>query len=209
MFKFNKSTGQASKLLLVLAVVVFVAVIIVYLVMKMAEKPIAPEPTPETTVELPVYEKTLGNIRFVFLSSIDRGDALLTSNIVNNQYSFTQKDLKISNTGAKFIEVVVGAQNRGTLDVERNAWGLGNIIDSEGRNFVPMENSNVMPWLPNPNLCGDILRPAFDPTPCKKIYEVSKESTGLKIEVQTGKNNTANNFSSKKLDTFLLDLIIK
>ena len=66
-----------------------------------------------------------------------------------------------------------------------------------------------MPWLPNPNPCGERLQPAFDPTPCKKIYEVSKESTGLKVEVKTGKNNTATNLSSKKIDSFLIDLIVR
>ncbi|MEI7424630.1 MAG: hypothetical protein WCK10_00725 [Candidatus Staskawiczbacteria bacterium] len=208
MFKFNKSSGQASKLLLVLAVVVFVAVIIVFLVMKMAEKPKQPPIIEQPEIIQPVYETTLGNIRFVFQSALDKGSALLASEVVNKQYAFSQKNLDISNPGAKFIQVIIGAQNKGTLDTERGAWDIGNIIDSAGRNFIPLENSAIMPWLPNPNPCGERLQPAFDPTPCKKIYEVSKESTGLKVEVKTGKNNTATNLSSKKIDSFLIDLIV-
>ena len=68
--------GQASKLLLVLAVVVLVAVLITFLVMKTATKPPAPPPTPVVTVPVPVYEKTLDNIRFVFISALDKGTIL-------------------------------------------------------------------------------------------------------------------------------------
>jgi hypothetical protein len=208
--EFNKSSGQASRLLLVLAVIVLVAVIIVYLVMKMAEKP--PEPTVPTTptIPLPVYEQTLGNIRFVFESAIDKGSVLKASDIKNSQYNSSyQKDLSVSNTGAKFIQVTIGAQNKGTENTEQNAWDIENIVDSQGRNFVPLEGYTVSPWLPNPDLCGTLLKPAFDPTPCVKIYEVSKESTGLKIRVETGKDNSANNLSSGKIDSFLIDLIVK
>jgi hypothetical protein len=63
------------------------------------------------------------------------------------------------------------------------------------------------PWLPKPNLCGELLKPAFDPTPCTKIYEVSKESTGFKIRIEAGKNNKP--ISSGSNNSFLLDLIVK
>jgi len=202
--KFNKQSGQASRLLLVLAIVVLVAVIIVYLVMRMAQKP--PEPTVPVTpnIPLPVYEQTLGNIRFVFESAIDRGNILRASAITNPHSS--QKDLPIENTGAKFIQVIIGAQNIGKENTVENAWTIENIVDSKGREYIP-EGSHVNPWLPSPNLCGDLLKPAFDPTPCTKIYEVSKESTGLKIRVETGKNNKSVSSSSK--ESFLLDLIVK
>jgi len=209
MFKFNKSSGQVSKLLLVLAVVVLVAVVITFLIMKMAEKPPAPAPTPVTTVQLPVYEQTLGKIKFVYLSALDRGNTLTVSEITNSQYlSSSQKNLVIDNPGAKFIEVTIGAQNTGTVNTEENSWNIENVVDSQGRNFVPLEGYTVSPWLPSPDLCGALLKPAFDPTPCTKIYEVSKESTGLKIRVETGKDNTVNNFTSGKIDSFLLDLIV-
>jgi len=206
--KINNSSGQASKLLLVLAVVVLVAVIITFLVMKMAEKPPKPE-VPETTVPVPVYEQTLGNIRFAYISALDRGGVLRASEITNSQYNYSgQKDLLVT-SGGKFIQVTVGAQNKGTENIEQHAWGIENIVDSEGRNFVPLEGYIITPWLSSPDLCGALLKPAFALTPCTKIYEVSKESTGLKIRIETGKDNTANNFSAGKVDLFLLDLIVK
>ena len=217
MFKFNKSSGsprseagQISRLLLVLAVVVLVAVVITFLVMKMAAKPAAPPVQSGTAPVLPIYEKQLGNIDFVFESAIDKGDTLSASSATNTQYSsYSLQDLTVSNPGAKFIEVVVGAQNKGALNTEANAWDIENIVDSQNREFIPMDGYTIDPWLPNPNLCGTLLKPAFDPTPCMKIYEVSKESTGLKIRVRTGQNNSADNLSSGKIDSALLDLIVK
>ncbi len=210
MFKFNKVSGQVSRLLLVLAVIILVAVVITYLVMRMAEKPPAPTPAPTTTVPVPVYEKTLGNIRFLFESAIDKGNLLSASSITNSQYaSSNQASLPISNTGAKFIQVMVGAQNKGTENIEQGSWDIGNIIDSQGRQFIPLDGYTVNPWLPNPNLCGALLKPAFDPTPCVKIYEVSKESSGLKVIVRTGQDNTSQNFSSGKINFYAVDLIVK
>jgi hypothetical protein len=209
--KTNKESGQASRALLVLAIVVLVAVIIVYLIMRMAQKP--PEPSiSKTAIPLPVYEQNLGNIRFVFESAIDWGNVLSASNIINSQYisSYSHnKDLLVDNPGAKFIQVTVGAQNVGTENTIQNAWEIENIVDSKGRNFVPLDINQVNPWLPNPNLCGTLLKPAFDPTPCVRIYEVSKESTGLKIRVETGKNNTAVSSNTNGNLSFLLDLIVK
>lgn len=201
MFKFNKSAGQASRLLLVLAIVVLVAVVITYLILKMTERPAPPDTTTTPDVVLPVYEQTLDNIRFVYQSSINRGDTLRAADVTKKPVSPSQKDLYIGNPGAKFIQVTVGAQNKGTENTGANSWNIENIVDSEGRNFIP-ETSNVSPWLPIPNLCGSILRPAFDPTSCTKIYQVSKESKGLKIRVIV-KN------SDSKEDSFLLDLIVK
>jgi len=210
MFKFNKESGQASRLLLILAVVVLVAVIIVYLVMRMAEKPAEPKIPATPGVPQPVYEQTLGNIRFVFESALDKGGVLLASDILDKSYySSSDQSLSVSNPGAKFIQVTVGAQNKGTENTEQNVWTIENIVDSQGRNFVPLEDYSVSPWLPKPNLCGKLLKPEFDPTPCTKIYEVSKASTGLKIRVETGKNNKANNLSSGNTDEYLLDLIVK
>lgn len=199
--------GQVSRLLLVLAVIILVAIVIVYLVMRMATP--APKPSTPTTPEvpLPVYEQTLGNIRFVFESAIDRGNVLRASDITNTMYSsYSQKDLT---TTERFIEVTIGAQNKGTQNIEENSWDIENIVDSEGRNFEPTESYTIQPWLPVDNSCSALLKPAFDPLPCTKMYEVSKRSTGLKIRVKTGKDNTANNFTSDKTEEFLLDLIVK
>lgn len=207
MFKFNKELGQVSRLLLVLAIIVLVAVIISFLIIKMAQKP--PEPVSPTTptIPLPVYDQTLGNIRFVFESAIDKGNTLRASEVTQKQYKTSlQKDFT---TKEKFIQVTIGAQNVGLANTEQRAWDVRNIVDSKGRNFVPLEGYAIQPWLPNPSGCGSLLKPAFEPTSCTKIYEVSKESTGLKIEVVTGKNNKANNLSSGKFDSYLIDLIVK
>jgi hypothetical protein len=40
------------------------------------------------------------------------------------------------------------------------------------------------------------------------MYEVSKKSTGLKIRVITGEDNTASNISSNKRQSALIDLIV-
>lgn len=204
--KSNKQAGQASRLLLVLAVVVLVAVIIVYLVMKMATKPASPpKPSPNgPTVVLPVYEQTIDNIRFIFESSIDRGGVLTASSAVNTQYGSNLKNFVIENTGARFIQITVGAQNMGTVQTQQNTWDIENVVDSEGRNFAPLSGYSITPWIPNPDLCGTVLQPAFDPTPCTKIYEVSKASSGLKIRVESSRNN-----SQDKKDSFLIDLIVK
>jgi uncharacterized protein (UPF0333 family) len=202
--KFNQS-GQISRLILVLAIVILVAVVIVYLVMRMAEKP--SKPTVEAPVEVPqfVYEQNLGDIRFVFESARDIGNILFASSVINKQYSSYQKDLT---TTERFIMVTMGAQNVGKENIAERSWDIENIVDSEGREFVPLDNYAVGAWLPDPNLCQTLLKPAFDPTPCIKIYEVSKKSTGFKIRVITGQNNNANNFGSGKVDAALIDLIV-
>lgn len=203
---FNKEAGQASRMLLVLAVIVLVAVIIVFLVMKMATKPPAPAvKNPANVAPLPVYEKQLGNIDFIFLSAANRGNTLKAADIVNTQYSYSQKDLV---TPEEYIQVTIGAQNEGTVNTEQGAWDIGDIVDSQGRHFVADDQFLVAPWLPAANACGALLKPAFQPASCVKIYEVSKKSTGLKITVKTGQGNTASNFSSGKTDSYLLDLIV-
>lgn len=198
--------GQVSRLLLVLAIIVLVAVVIVYLVMRMAEKPAAPSGPEIPEVPQPFYETTLGDIRFVFISARNLGNVLRVSDIKNTQYSYAQKDFT---TTEKFIEVTIGAQNKGTENIVQNAWKIGDIVDSELRRFVPVEGYSVQPWMPTINPCGALLKPAFDPTPCTQIYEVSKQSSGLKVEVKTGTDNSANNLSSGNADSFLLDLIVR
>ena len=199
MFKFNKLSGQASKLLLVLAIVVLVAVIVTFLLLKMAAKPPAPKLPAGPQVVLPVYEKTISKIKFISLTAIDRGSSLLASEVTTGRYNVNQKDYPVSNTGAKLIQVTVGAQNMGEENTQRGAWRVDNIIDSQGRNFVPL-NSGVNSWLPRTNQCGELLKPAFDPTLCTQIYEVSKQSTGLKVMVEVVKGGSGSS---------LLDLIVK
>jgi len=202
-FKFNKSSGQASRFLLILAIVILVAVVIVYLVMKMATpapKPPGPDVTPE--IPLPVYENTIDDIRFVFLSARDMGGTLKGS--MSRDASW-QKDLT---TTEKFIILTIGAQNKGKENTPDRAWSVDNIVDSEGREFVALDY-NVNSWLPNPNLCGTLLKPEFEPTPCIKIYEVSKISVGLKVRVIASNKNAAGIYSTDKKDETMLDLIVK
>ncbi len=213
MFNSNKASGpsaqagQVSRLLLLLAVIILVAAIITFLVMKMAEKPPQPVEPVSPSAPLPIYEKQLGNIDFVFESAIDRGQDLKAADVTDKK-STSAKDLPIDNPGAKFIQVTIGAKNNGTVNTDSRAWDIENIVDSQGRNFVPLEGT-VEPWLPVPNLCGALLKPAFDPTPCTKIYEVSEESTGLKIRVETGPNNASVSGDITKMNTYLIDLIVK
>ncbi len=197
MFKnINKSSGQISRLLLILSIVVFVAAIIVYLIMRMAEAPSKPT-GPEETVAMPVYEQTLSDIKFIFQGAINHGDTLYASNIKSDTHRSYKTNLT---TKENFIEIKIGAQNMGKLNTKDNAWDIENIIDSEGREFVPLDDYSIDPWLPEDDLCGILLKPAFDPTPCVKIYEVSKKSTGLKVRVTTKINN--------KEESALIDLIV-
>ena len=203
--KRNKTQkGQVSRLLLVLAIVVFVAVIIIFLVLRMAEAPPKPVSPVEPTVPQPVYLQTLGDITFTFDNTVDLGNVLKGSNALRE--TSWQKDLT---TTEKFIRVTIGAQNIGKENIEERSWDIGNIIDSEGRIFLPVEGYVVAPWLPDPDFCSVLLKPAFQPTPCSKIYEVSKKSAGLKVFVVAGQDNTQSNFSSGKVDEALIDLIFK
>ena len=203
----NKQAGQVSRLLLVLAIVVFVAVIITYLILKMASPPPRPPDSENPEIPLPVFEKQLEDILFIFQSAIDRGNVLKASEIVNTRYNYGgQSDLK---TRERFIQVTVGAKNMGTKNSIERGWDIENIVDSKNREYIPVSTYNINPWLPEEDLCGAVLKPAFQPTPCIKIYEVSKESSGLKIRVVKGKGNSAVTSSSDKVESFLLDLIVK
>ncbi len=198
----SAEAGQAAKLILVLAVVIFVAALITYLILRMAEKPANKNQVVENTPPQPVYEATLGDIRFVFESATDMGSTLYGSQSKNPS---SQRDLT---TTEKFIKVVVGAQNKGKINTPQGAWDIENIVDSDGRNFVPIQNTNASQWIKGENLCGALLKPEFDPFPCVKIYEVSKVSTGLKIRVVSGRNNTTGVSSNDRLQA-LIDLIVK
>jgi len=202
MFKFNKSAGQASRLLLILAVVVLVAVLVVYLVTRMVNKP-PKTPTPETPIEpVLIQDQTLNDIKITFESAIDRGELLDVSEIDESRHiSSSQKDLQVTN-GGKFIQVTVNARNMGKENTKRGMWDIGNIVDSEGRNFIPVGSSANL-WLPVLNSCGALLKPAFDPVFCTKIYEVSKESNKFKIAIEVDKTAT-----SKKKSSFL-DLTVE
>ena len=188
--KINKSSGQASRTLLILAIIILVAVVFSYLVIKVAENPPTKKQKQEPIVPQPVYEQTLGDVRFIFQEARDYGSVLYGSQSNNPR----REDIK---TTERFIKVIIAAQNKGKENTKNGSWNIENIVDSEGRNYVPLDNVNQ--WLPENNLCGDLLKPEFAPIPCVKIYEVSKISTGLKIRVKT---------TTIKSSEALIDLIV-
>lgn len=197
MKKIQNSSGKTSSILLVLAVALIILIIVVYVVIRIAavKNPAGSGTTTSTTTvgpPKPVYETTIGDVRFVFESAVDMG------NVLSSQSGAFGQNLT---TTEKFIKVTIGAQNTGKTNIERSAWDLGNIVDADGRNFVTI-NDQAYYLLPNPNLCGALLKPDFEPTPCVKYYEVSKASTGLKIGVDYLGSN-----SSKKQEKFI-DLLV-
>lgn len=176
----NNQSGKISKVLLILAAVVLVAIVIIFLVTRIVASRKSQDSnqngtTTPTTQEppKPVYEAQLEDIRFLLLTSLDLGNVLKAKSTYQRDFTTTEK----------FIEVVIGAQNKGKNNTEPYSWDMGNIVDSDGRNFIPITNQ-AYEWLPRPDLCGALLKPEFEPIPCVRIYEVSKESAGLKVEVK-------------------------
>lgn len=189
----NKSSGKISKVLIILAAVLLVVIVVVFVVIRVAatkksqtslvnsSTPQKPEPPK------PVYETTIGDIRFLLISSEDLGNFLKAK-------SSYEPDLK---TTEKFIKVVIGAQNKGKNNTDQYFWDIGNIVDSEGRNFIP--DNQAYYFLPRPDLCGSVLKPEFRPISCVKIYEVSRLSKNLKIEVKVGDSKKQPSFIDLKL----------
>lgn len=201
MFKYNKSSGQIAKMLLAGVIVCLIAIIIAYFVIKSAEKPSKPAPTTDPNIPVAVYETTKNDIKFTFQSAKNLGGVLKGIDSKNSSY---QKD---RTTTEKFIKVTIGAQNKGKENTSSGDWEIGNIIDADGRTFIPL-TSDISSWLPENDYCGDLLKPEFDPIPCTKIYEVSKISTVLKIEVISNQKSADGKYDSSKKDTLLLDLIV-
>lgn len=195
--KLNKQSGQISRVLLALAIATLIIIVIVYLAIKISSSRSQQNNNQQNSSQTneppkPVYETQVGDIKFSVESARDLG------NIIKSNSSF-QQDLK---TTEKFIWVVVGAQNKSKNNLAQYSWDLGNIVDSDGRNFVPITNQAYF-WLPNPDLCGALLKPEFDPVPCTRIYEVSKASTKLQLQVIVTLLN------STKKQQALLDLDVK
>lgn len=188
---WRSQCGQVSRAILVIAGAILLIIIIAFLAIKIASSKkaqTAPASVQEIEPPKPVYETTIGDIKFILQSSMDLGNVLKPE-----KHQVYQKDLT---TTERFIKVVIGAQNKGKIQTDQYVWEIGNIIDSEGRNFIPITNKAYY-FLPQPSLCGAILKPEFAPISCTMMYEVSKQSTGLKIEVQA---------KSPKVAKALLDL---
>ena len=174
--KKNNQKGSVSRLILVLAGVVLVIAAIIFIAISITSRKTESENNQNNQSEVeepkPVYEATVGDIRLIMQSSFDAGSVLKSS-------ASNQTDLE---TTERFIKVTIGAQNKGKVDTDSFTWDLGNIVDSEGRNFVPITNK-AFNFLPRPDLCGSVLKPEFAPVSCVRIYEVSRQSEGLKIQV--------------------------
>lgn len=184
----NNQSGQISRILIILAVIVFVGIIVVFSVTKIIQTKRSAESSGIEEPPKPVYETTIGEVKFLFKSARNLGSVLMPKESYGKSLITTER----------FIEVTVGAQNKGKNNIDQYSWDLGNIIDSDGRNFLA--DNRVYEWLPQPDLCGALLKPEFEPTPCVKIYEVSKESKELKIEVKFGEDGAL------KKQTSILDL---
>ena len=186
---FGSSGGYLSRILLITAVLILIVIIIVIIVKVLPAK--APSfnssfgsfnlgqkknssssaNTPPPPTE-PIYETKIGDIKFTLISFKDLGGTLKSK-------SGYQGDLT---TTEKFIWVEIGAENEGKLNTDQTVWGLGNVIDSEGRVFTNINNKAYY-YMPQQNQCGAILQPAFAPIHCVSIYEVAKVSKDLSVEV--------------------------
>lgn len=171
--------GQVSRILMILIVIVLILVVVIYgatkLINSRKSNNTSSDSTDNTVSEppKPVYDITLSDTRFVLESFEDIG------NFMKSPVTY-QKDLT---TTERFIKVTIGAQNKGKNNLSQYSWDIGNIVDSEGRNFISI-NDKAYYHLPNPNLCGALLKPEFKPTSCVKYYEVSKASKGLKVIIK-------------------------
>jgi len=174
-------SGQISKGVLVFGGIIIIVILIIVIIIKIVSGP--PEPVTEEgegekkeEVYEPVYETVIGNIKFIFVKTEDKGGVLRAS---ETEYPEREKDLF---TRERFIKVTIGVQNVGKETISREQWDVKELIDGEGRIFELM-GREADPWIPTESNCGASLKPAFSPTPCTKIYEVAKVSTDLKVKV--------------------------
>lgn len=195
--EIKKSRGQVAKIILVLAIIVLIALGIAFFVTRKSQKAPAKTPVTVTTPPPPVYNVKINDINFILLDNTDLGNTLFGKESRNPSW---QVNLE---TTERFVEVTIGAQNAGKTDTRQLIWDVGNIVDDQGRNFIPEQEETIASWLPADSLqvCGSILKPIFTPTPCIKIYAVAKGSTGLKIQVWVLKS-----INSDQRVTGLLDL---
>ncbi len=177
--KFHKSSGQVSRVLIILGVVLILAAVIVYFGIRFAaNKKTVSNTTANTTTQAveppaPVYDVTVGDLEFHVISALDLGSVL-----IDNKSGYHQN----LTTTEKFIEVTITAQNKGKVNSDQYVWSLGNIVDSDGRVFNQIGNAGYY-FQPQPDLCGALLKPEFAPTPCTRIYEVAKISTKLAVQI--------------------------
>jgi hypothetical protein len=171
--KINSLGQVPTKILVGVGVIIFL-IIIVFVISKLSKKP--PPPPPVEKKEEPVYETTVGNVKFKLIEAKDRGNKLLASESKNPEY--IREDLI---TTDRFVEVTISVENIGKDNIPSNIWDMNELVDKEGRKFYSEPQFNQ--WVLKESKCGEMLKPAFTPTPCTKIYEVANVATGLKVKV--------------------------
>lgn len=178
---YKSSRGAISTILIILAVAILLVSVIGYVVVRYAQSRNAQkqEETAQEEQGPPpkVYEYQLGSLKFFMDESLDLGNTLRAK--ASYQETIT--------TTEKFVKVIVSAQNKGKVQTDSFMWDVGNLIDSEGRIFIP--DIRAYYFLPQPDHCGAVLKPEFAPISCVKIYQVSRKSEGLKVEVVNKINN--------------------
>jgi len=174
--------GQASKILIIAALAVFFIIVLILGFVKFVStkrssdlKSQSLSTTDQTTAKPPenVYEKQIGDIRFILDSSEDLGKVIKSKSLYGEDLTTTEK----------FIKVAIGAQNKGKENTKQRIWEVGNIIDSEGRNFVSI-NEKIYSFQLESDLCGAVLKPEFAPVQCVKYYEISRVSEDLRVIVR-------------------------
>jgi len=171
--KSLKELGEISKELIILGGIIIAVVVVVVIVISTVMKP--PPSPPEPIKKGPVYEITLGDIKFKLKEAKDKGNLLEAS---EGKYPDRYKD---TTTTERFIRVIISAENIGKESTGVNFWGLKEISDSDGRKFDSSEE--LKNWATGSSKCGAKLKPGFTPVLCEGVYEVAKISTGLKIKV--------------------------
>ncbi len=161
------------------SIVVVIAIVVIFVIIAVVAGIIImkPEPEPVEPVEPePVYEVDVGGVRFRLEKARDLGDILRFLESKNPKR--TKEDLI---TTERFIEVTISAENIAKDNIASGTWKPGRLFDSKDRRFYYSTKTDY--WTPEENKCGEILKPKFAPIMCTKIYEVSKISTDLRIEV--------------------------
>lgn len=141
----------------------------------------SPEESPPPTVEEPVYEVDVGDVKFRIKEVKDRGNRLSLA----DAYSRRPHDVT---TTERFIEVTIEVQNIGKKDI-KGGWSINNIFDKDEREFSYYPAA--LAWISPESNCGGRLKPGFSPTLCTKIYEVAKVSSGLKVQVSVKNKGSA------------------
>ncbi len=178
----NKIYGSRGGILIIVGIIV-VAIVVAIIVMSLIGGGSGPGPSgPTPTMSpLPIYELTLGNTKFKLETARNKGNTL---NGLESNYPEWKPDLT---TTEKFVEVTITAENTGKENISEGSWDIKEIFDSEGRKFE--ESYDARDWVSTEIRCGALLKPAFAPTSCTRIYEVAAISIGLKIKVYSNVEN--------------------